>query len=57
VLAPGIVDATDSIRVGEEVIVEGPEAFGIGRAEMHGRAMVESTRGEAVDVRHVTDPR
>ncbi len=53
VLAPGIVDADDSIRVGDEVLIEGPEAFGIGRAAMHGRAMVESTRGEAVDVRHV----
>ncbi len=57
VLAPGIVDAAASIRVGDEVVIEGPEAFGIGRAEMHGAAMVESTRGEAVDVRHVTDPR
>ncbi|MFB6086408.1 MAG: archaeosine synthase subunit alpha [Halodesulfurarchaeum sp.] len=57
VLAPGIVDADESIGVGEEVVIEGPEAFGIGRAEMHGTAMVESTRGEAVDVRHVTDPR
>ncbi|MFP4530624.1 MAG: archaeosine synthase subunit alpha [Halodesulfurarchaeum sp.] len=57
VLAPGILDATASIGVGDEVVIEGPEAFGIGRAEMHGTAMVESTRGEAVDVRHVTDPR
>ncbi|MDZ7849769.1 MAG: archaeosine synthase subunit alpha [Halodesulfurarchaeum sp.] len=57
VLAPGILDAEESIRVGDEVVIKGPEAFGIGRAEMHGTAMVESTRGEAVDVRHVTDPR
>jgi Queuine tRNA-ribosyltransferases, contain PUA domain len=55
VLAPGIVDADESIRVGDEVLVEGPDAFGIGRAAMHGTAMVESTRGEAVDVRHVAD--
>ena len=52
VLAPGIVDADSSIRVGDEVVFEGPEAFGIGRATMHGRAMGKSTRGEAVDVRH-----
>jgi archaeosine synthase len=55
VLAPGIVDADEAIRPGDEVVVEGPRAFGIGRAETHGRAMVESTRGEAVDVRHVEE--
>mgnify|MGYP000273486905 CR=1 FL=1 len=56
VLAPGIVTADESIRVGDEVLVTGPKAFGIGRATMHGTAMRESTRGEAVDVRHVTEP-
>ena len=55
VLAPGVVDASEEIRVGDEVVVEGPRAFAIGRAEMHGRAMVESTRGVAVDVRHVEE--
>ena len=55
VLAPGIVAADEGIRVGDEVLIEGPSAFGIGRAAMHGVAMEESTRGEAVDVRHVTD--
>ncbi len=55
VLAPGVVDASDEIRVGDEVIVEGPEAFGIGRAEMHGTEMASSTRGVAVDVRHVEE--
>jgi archaeosine synthase len=55
VLAPGIVDADESIRVGDEVVFEGPEAFGVGRASMHGTAMIESSRGEAIDVRHVTD--
>ncbi|QLD90835.1 DUF5591 domain-containing protein [Natronomonas salina] len=52
VLAPGIVDADESIRPGDEVVVEGPKAFAVGRAAAHGRAMVESTRGVAVDVRH-----
>jgi len=52
VLAPGIVDASDDIRVGDEVVVEGPRAFAIGRAEMAGPAMRESTRGIAVHVRH-----
>ncbi|AGB15306.1 queuine tRNA-ribosyltransferase [Halovivax ruber XH-70] len=55
VLAPGIVDADEEIRVGDEVIVEGPKAFAVGRAEMFGREMAESTRGEAVAVRHVEE--
>jgi len=55
VLAPGVVDATEDIRVGDEVVVEGPRAFGVGRAEMHGAEMVASSRGVAVDVRHVEE--
>ena len=52
VLAPGVVDADDDIRVGDEVVVEGPEAFAVGRAAMHGGAMASATRGVAVEVRH-----
>jgi len=52
VLAPGVLDADDAIRPGDEVVVEGPAAFAVGRAACHGEAMVESTRGVAVDVRH-----
>ncbi|UIO99568.1 archaeosine synthase subunit alpha [Halobaculum sp. CBA1158] len=52
VLAPGVVDADDEVRVGDEVVVEGPRAFAVGRAEMHGAEMRSSTRGIAVDVRH-----
>jgi archaeosine synthase len=55
VLAPGIVDADTSIRVGDEVVIEGPQAFGVGRATMHGTALAESTRGVGVDVRHVVE--
>jgi archaeosine synthase len=55
VLAPGIVDASADIRVGDEVVVGGPEAFAVGRATMNGRAMAESSRGVAVDVRHVEE--
>jgi archaeosine synthase len=55
VLAPGVVDADPSIRPGDEVVVEGPEAFAVGRATTHGTAMVESTRGIAVDPRHVEE--
>ena len=55
VLAPGIVGASEEIRVGDEVVVRGPKAFAIGRATMHGRAMAEASRGMAVDVRHVEE--
>jgi archaeosine synthase len=52
VLAPGITDADANIRVGDEVVVEGPTAFAVGRAQMPGREMAASTRGVAVEVRH-----
>ena len=55
VLAPGVVDADAGIRVGDEVVVEGPDAFAVGRAAMFGREMVESTRGIACEIRHVTE--
>ena len=55
VLAPGAVGADDEIRVGDEVVVEGPRAFAVGRAEMFGAEMVESTRGVAVEIRHVAE--
>ena len=55
VLAPGVVDADDDIRVGDEVVIEGPKAFAVGRAEMTGPEMAESTRGIATSVRHVEE--
>jgi archaeosine synthase len=55
VLAPGVVDASEGIRPGDEVVIRGPKAFGIGRAEMNGPEMVESTRGVASTVRHVRE--
>ncbi len=55
VLAPGVVDADAEIRPGDEVVVEGPKAFGVGRATMSGLEMVDSTRGIAVEVRHVEE--
>ncbi|WP_313694029.1 archaeosine synthase subunit alpha [Halorarum halobium] len=55
VLAPGILDADDDIRVGDEVVVEGPKAFAVGRASMSGPEMRSSTRGEAVQVRHAEE--
>jgi archaeosine synthase len=53
VLAPGVLEADAQIRPGEEVLIDGPAAFGVGRAVMDGEAMVEAQRGVAVDVRHV----
>ena len=55
VLAPGIVEADDDIRPGDEVVFEGPNAISIGRAEMSGPEMVESTRGIASEVRHTEE--
>ena len=55
VLAPGIVDASDDIRVGDEVVVSGDAAFGVGRAQMHGAEMRSSSRGIAVQMRHVDE--
>jgi archaeosine synthase len=55
VLAPGVVDADDDVRPGDEVAIEGPAAFGVGRAAASGPAMVDATRGVAVDVRHVEE--
>ncbi|WP_123537726.1 archaeosine synthase subunit alpha [Halosimplex salinum] len=55
VLAPGIVDADESIRVGDEVVFEGPSAFAVGRAEMTGPEMARSSRGIAAHIRHVDE--
>ena len=55
VLAPGVIDADDDIRVGDEVVIEGPKAFAVGRAEMSGPEMADSTRGVASEVRHVDE--
>jgi len=53
VLAPGVVNADEQIRVNDEVIFTGKMAFGVGRAKMSGWEMVESRKGVAVDVREV----
>lgn len=55
VLAPGVVDADDEVRVGDEVVVKGPRALAVGRAAMSGPEMRASTRGVAVDVRHAEE--
>ena len=55
VLAPGVLDASESIRPGDEVVIKGPKAFAVGRAEMSGPEMTDSTRGVASTVRHVRE--
>ncbi|MFA6372751.1 MAG: archaeosine synthase subunit alpha [Methanothrix sp.] len=52
-LAPGVVDADEQIRPGDEVIVVGEKALGIGRAKMSGWEMKASRRGVAVEIRHI----
>jgi len=50
-----IDDTDEEIRVGDEVIFEGPSAISIGRAEMSGPEMQASTRGIASEVRHTEE--
>ena len=53
IMAPGVVNADEHIRVNDEVIFVGEKAVGVGRAKMGGWEMVESRKGVAVDVREV----
>ena len=53
ILAPGILEADHAIREGDEVFVVGEKAIGVGRARMNGKEMSMSTRGQAIDLRHV----
>jgi archaeosine synthase len=53
VLAPGVKDADESIRIGDELIVRKHGVLcGVGVAGMNGREMKESCHGEAVKLRH-----
>lgn len=52
-LAPGVVDADEQIRPGDEVIIRGEKAFGVGRAKMSGWEMKESKRGVAVELKQI----
>lgn len=51
VLAPGVLDADEQIRPGDEVIVVGNGFLGTGRSRMSGWEMVASRRGVAVELR------
>lgn len=52
-LAPGVVDADEQIRPGDQVIIRGEKACGVGRAKMSGWEMVQSKRGVAAELRHI----
>jgi len=55
VFAPGIKDADESIRIGDEVIIlKNKKLYGVGVAQMNGKEMKESNKGEAVKTRHVS---
>jgi archaeosine synthase len=53
VFAPGIKNADESIRIGDEVLVRKKKQLcGVGVALMNGKEMTKSTHGEAVKIRH-----
>lgn len=54
-LAPGVVDADEQIRPGDEVLIRGDRAFGVGRARMSGWEMVGSSRGVAAELRKIKE--
>ncbi|MDV0447809.1 hypothetical protein MsAg5_17260 [Methanosarcinaceae archaeon Ag5] len=51
-LAPGIIDADENIRVGDDVIILGENVIGVGKAKMSGLDMKTATKGVAVLPRH-----
>jgi archaeosine synthase len=53
VFAPGVKDAEEDIRIGDEVVVlQNNSVCGVGVALMNGDEMKESHHGEAVRIRH-----
>ncbi|MCJ7444969.1 MAG: archaeosine synthase subunit alpha [Methanotrichaceae archaeon] len=52
-LAPGVVKADEQIRPGDELIIRGERAFGVGRAKMSGWEMVSSNKGIAAEIRQI----
>ena len=53
ILAPGVENADPQIRPGDDVFVKGRQAIAVGKARMSGWEMVASSRGMAVELRHV----
>jgi len=53
VFAPGVKDADEKIRIGDEAVVtKNGTVCGVGVAQMNGNEMKELTHGEAVKIRH-----
>lgn len=53
VFAPGIINADENIRIGDEVIVKNKkQTVAVGVAQMNSEEMIQSSYGEAVKVRH-----
>jgi archaeosine synthase len=53
VFAPGIKDADELIRIGDEIMIRRHgKLCGVGVACMNGKEMKESQHGEAVKLRH-----
>ena len=53
VFAPGVKDADESIRIGDDVVVmKNNKICGVGVAIMNGKEMKESQYGEAIKIRH-----
>lgn len=53
VFSPGIKDADDEIRIGDEVvIIKNKKMVAVGVAHMNGEEMKRSNHGEAIKVRH-----
>jgi archaeosine synthase len=54
ILAPGILDADENIRIGDEVLIFRKKSLiGIGAAFMNGLDMKKCSYGEAVKIRHI----
>ena len=54
VFAPGVKDADDEIRIGDEVIVKrNKKLCAVGVAQMNGEEMRSIKQGEAIKVRHI----
>ena len=53
VFAPGVKNADNAVRIGDEVIVlKNKNLCAVGVAQMNGNEMIEATYGEAVKIRH-----
>jgi archaeosine synthase len=52
ILAPGVLNADPQIRPNDEVLVDGENFFGVGRALMSGWEMKQCGKGVAVELRH-----